>query len=161
MAEAVFRSLVQSHPALSAKISRIDSAGTCDYHSGDSPDPRTMSTLRSHGVKSYKHVARKITASDLQFDYIFAMDRSNLRDLQRLQNNALERDATLRQSGGKLGQIRLFGEGRGGDEQVGDPYYGGQHGFEECYAQAERFARGFAGELCERWDEEANEEEGK
>jgi low molecular weight phosphotyrosine protein phosphatase len=157
MAEAFLRFLVQTHPALSNKISRIDSAGTCDYHSGSSPDPRTLSTLRSHGVKSYKHVSRQITASDFaEFDYILAMDHSNLRDLQRMQKSALGRNTTLKQ--GKLGQVRLFGEGRGGDELVGDPYYGGEQGFEECFAQVERFARGFVGELCERWDGEANEE---
>ena len=149
MAEAYFHSLVQTHPALNAKISRVDSAGTAAYHSGSSPDPRTLSALRSKGIKSYKHVARQITANDfVDFDYILAMDRSNLRDLQRMRKNAVGRNATHEQSGGRFGEVRLFGEGRGADEEVGDPYYGGEEGFEECFAQVERFARGFIGEVC-------------
>ncbi|KAI9778450.1 MAG: hypothetical protein M1839_008096 [Geoglossum umbratile] len=158
MAEGYFHSLVQQHPSLSAKISRLDSAGTAAYHSGDPPDPRTLSTLRSKGITSYKHVARQVTANDfVDFDYILAMDRSNLRDLRRMRKNAVGRSATLEQSGGKVGEVRLFGEGRGGDEEVGDPYYGGEEGFEECFAQVERFARGFVAEVC-RWPDEVSGE---
>ncbi|KAH0542318.1 hypothetical protein FGG08_003255 [Glutinoglossum americanum] len=154
MAEAYFHFLVQTHPSLSARISQLDSAGTTDYHSGSSPDPRTLSALRSKGIESYKHTARQIAANDfVDFDYILAMDNSNLRDLQRMQKRALERNPTLKQPERKLGQVRLFGEGRGGDEQVGDPYYGGDEGFEECFAQIERFALGFVREACE-WEGE-------
>jgi low molecular weight phosphotyrosine protein phosphatase len=67
------------------------------------------------------------------FDYIFAMDRSNLRDLKRLQ----ERKA------GKA-QVMLFGEHSGGKvEVVEDPYYGGTEGFELAYEQCMRFSKNF------------------
>lgn len=61
MAEAVFRSYIASNPSVSNNTAagnnsrkplsfRIDSAGTGAYHAGDPPDPRTLSTLRRHGI---------------------------------------------------------------------------------------------------------------
>jgi low molecular weight phosphotyrosine protein phosphatase len=68
------------------------------------------------------------------FDYIFAMNRSNLRDLQRLQQ---------RKPSGKA-KVMLFGEYSGGKlEVVEDPYYGGMEGFELAYEQCMRFSTNF------------------
>jgi low molecular weight phosphotyrosine protein phosphatase len=62
------------------------------------------------------------------------MDRSNLRDLQRLQERAPRRKA----------QVELFGEFSGGKaETVEDPYYGGKEGFEAAYEQCLRFSTNF------------------
>ncbi|KAI9769248.1 MAG: hypothetical protein M1840_004377 [Geoglossum simile] len=149
MAEAYFDFLRQTNPSLKAKISRLDSAGTSGIHSGGAPDSRTMSTLHSNGIVSYKHTARQVATSDFfDFDYILAMDRSNLKALQRIQKNVIKQNATLERSGRKIGEVRLFGEGRGGDEEVSDPYYDGEEGFEECLTQVKRFARGFVAEVC-------------
>lgn len=69
------------------------------------------------------------------FDYIFAMDRSNLSDLQRLQRKAPDGKA----------KVMLFGEysGTGKAEVIHDPYYGGPSGFEGAYQQALRFSKNF------------------
>ncbi|MCJ1466494.1 hypothetical protein MMC07_005113 [Pseudocyphellaria aurata] len=142
MAEAVFRSLTTSHPC----VARIDSAGTGAYHAGDSPDPRTMSTLEDHGIADYRHGARIVQLSDFSdFDYIFAMDRDNLRDLQR------SRDRWAAKNGGgnaATRQLMLFGDfgGRKGEEVV-DPYYGRQDGFEVAYEQMVRFSKGFISQV--------------
>lgn len=94
MSEGVFRGMAASHPL----INDIDSAGTGAYHAGDPPDPRTMSTLRRHGISNYDHAARKISKDDfLQFDYLLAMDKYNLRDLLDVRESVL---ASLRKSGG-------------------------------------------------------------
>lgn len=75
-------------------------------------------------------------------DYIFAMDRSNLRDLKDLQER----------HGGKA-RVMLFGEFRGGEgkvaEVVGDPYYGGIEGFETAYEQCLRFSKNFLKEVVD------------
>lgn len=73
-----------------------------------------------------------------EFDYIFAMDRKNLRDLQRLQE----------QRPGKA-RVMLFGEYGGGKtaEEIDDPYYGGRDGFKLAYEQALRFSRNFLKEV--------------
>jgi len=60
----------------------------------------------------------QIRASDFdKFDYIFAMDRSNLSDLERIQ----------RQKPGSKAKLSLFGEYSGTNkaEVIEDPYYGG------------------------------------
>ncbi len=140
MAEGVFRSLTTSTPA----ISRIDSAGTGAYHAGDPPDPRTMSTLEAHGLTDYTHVAQKITSADFrEFDYILAMDRANLRDLQRV------RQRVVGEKGEEgVGKLMLFGDfgGRKGEEVV-DPYYGADDGFEVAFEQMGRFSKGFLEEV--------------
>ncbi|KAJ4384927.1 Low molecular weight phosphotyrosine protein phosphatase [Didymella sp. IMI 355093] len=107
MAEGVFQSLVASAPhSTSALVSHIDSCGTGAYHVGDSPDRRTMATLKAHGITTYRHKARKFHTKDFEtFDYILAMDDSNLEDLQEL------RDRAVRKRGEHgLGRVMLFGE---------------------------------------------------
>jgi low molecular weight phosphotyrosine protein phosphatase len=136
MAEGVFRSLAGSHP----RIGTIDSAGTAAYHTLEPPDYRTMDTLRKHGIRDYDHSARKIRAEDFRnFDYILAMDNANLRDLQRAQQRV---NAVGEKTKAK---VMLFGEfgGKPKAEQVGDPYYGGDDGFEEVYEQVSRFSKWF------------------
>lgn len=59
MAEGVFRSLTSKGP-YKALISHVDSAGTGAYHTGDSPDSRTLSTLEDYGITDYMHAARKV-----------------------------------------------------------------------------------------------------
>lgn len=62
------------------------------------------------------------------------MDRSNLRDLQRVHQRA-----------GGDAKVMLFGEyaGKKKAEEVDDPYYGGQRGFEDAYEQCLRFSKNF------------------
>jgi low molecular weight phosphotyrosine protein phosphatase len=69
------------------------------------------------------------------FDYIFAMDRSNLHDLKKLQKRKPNSKA----------KVMLFGEhsGNGRVEVVEDPYYGGREGFEVAYEQCSRFTKHF------------------
>ncbi|MCJ1241491.1 hypothetical protein MMC14_009496 [Varicellaria rhodocarpa] len=140
MAEAVFRSLTKANPA----VAHIDSAGTGAYHVGDSPDPRTMTTLRRHAITDYRHGARKIQLGDLaKFDYIFAMDRQNLSDLQHMLRRAAKNN-----QGEQPGEVLLFGD-YGGEmgEEVIDPYYGANDGFEVVYQQMVRFTQGFLKEM--------------
>ncbi|KAJ5918214.1 Protein-tyrosine phosphatase low molecular weight mammalian, partial [Penicillium verhagenii] len=169
MAEGVFRNVAESHPA----IGEIDSAGTGAYHTLEPPDSRTMSTLRRHNITNYSHAARKVSKDDfLKFDYLLAMDKSNLRDLLDVRDSvitSLQRkanaksgakltpaaiDAALKENGvdTQVAEVRLFGDfgpgGKlhdrvGGGEVVQDPYYGGANGFEEVYHQVVRFSQGF------------------
>jgi low molecular weight phosphotyrosine protein phosphatase len=70
-----------------------------------------------------------------KFDYIFAMDRSNLEDLKRIQ----------RRKPNSKAKVMLFGEysGTSKAEVISDPYYGGRQGFEKAYEQATRFSINF------------------
>lgn len=155
MSEGVFQSI--THPAgkrAHPLISRIDSCGTGAYHVGDSPDPRTMATLKQNGITTYTHAARKFRTRDFEeFDYILAMDDDNLEHLQRLRTREVKKSETEDSVGkvmlfgdfGSLGRGRRKGDGRG--EEVMDPYYGGDDGFEIAYEQAVRFSKKFLEEL--------------
>jgi len=143
MAEGVFQHIAKPkngphHPL----IDKIDSCGTGAYHVGDGPDSRTMSTLVSHGIRTYKHRARKFSTGDFTtFDYIMAMDDDNRDHLIRLRKRLLKQN-NLKDN--ELGRVMLFGEfGGRKEEEVADPYYGGQEGFEIAYEQVVRFTNGF------------------
>jgi low molecular weight phosphotyrosine protein phosphatase len=116
----------------------VDSAGThADiYHNGDSPDGRTMETLRRNGISGYRHRSRGVRSEDFDnFDYVFAMDAYNLQELQKKQRKRPNTKA----------QVMLFGtfNGKSKPEEVGDPYYGADSGFDEVYEQVTRFSKNF------------------
>ena len=120
-----------------------------------------MSTLKSHGITTYRHKARKFhPESDFaNFEYILAMDDDNLEDLQHLRVREVKRN------GGEegVGKVMLFGEfggkrrmggrrkaengGKGRGEEIVDPYYGGDEGFQMAYEQAVRFSKAFVEQL--------------
>ena len=149
MAEAVFRRAIKSHPGVTV----VDSAGTGGYHVGEDPDSRTMQILEDNGITDYRHKGRKIEASDFtSFDYIFAMDRDNLRNLQQMQSRAVKKDTGA--EGKDLGQIILFGDfgGKKG-EIVNDPYFGDDDGFEIAFEQVDRFSKGFIAQVLDQKEE--------
>ena len=131
LADGVFDSIVHEHGQ--ANIIDVDSAGTSGWHVGDAPDKRMRQTAAQHGISIGHLEGRQFVEADLEaFDYIFAMDKSNLDDMLAL-------DST-----GAFGhKVRLFREfdPEPGDFQVPDPYYGGPEGFEEVFQMVERTAR--------------------
>ncbi|WP_374412215.1 low molecular weight protein-tyrosine-phosphatase [Novosphingobium colocasiae] len=63
----------------------VDSAGTGSWHIGHPPDPRARAEAARHGIDIGSYRARQVTPDDfLRFDRIYALDRSNLSDLQEL-----------------------------------------------------------------------------
>jgi protein-tyrosine phosphatase len=60
----------------------IESSGTCGHHVGDRPDARmTRSVQQLYGIKM-THRSRQFSLDDAGFDYVFAMDEENLRDIK-------------------------------------------------------------------------------
>ncbi|KAI9246851.1 phosphotyrosine protein phosphatase I superfamily [Sporodiniella umbellata] len=131
MAEAVFTHTVKERK-LQDKFSRIDSAGTAAYHTGETPDDRSVACCESHGVP-VNHRARKVKEQDFnEFDYILCMDKSNLRNLQ---SAAPKNSKAI---------VKLFGEyDPKGELIIEDPYYGGDEGFEHNFKQVVRASEGF------------------
>ena len=67
---------------LAHRFDKIDSAGTSGFHVGTQPDSRTVALCRRREIP-INHGARIVRDHDFyEFDYIFAMDKSNLRDLK-------------------------------------------------------------------------------
>lgn len=83
MAEYVMRhKLKQAH--LDQRV-KVDSAGTAGYHDGEDMHAGTAKILSQYQIDKAGFVSRKIRTQDWQqFDYIIAMDNSNLQDLHRL-----------------------------------------------------------------------------
>ncbi|MEW5894059.1 MAG: low molecular weight protein-tyrosine-phosphatase [Pseudomonadota bacterium] len=130
-AEGVFRRLV-AEAGLEHRI-QIDSAGTHDYHIGKPPDRRALTAAASRGYDLSPLRGRQVTPHDFaEFDYVLAMDRDNLADLQRLCPNDQRH---------KLRLFLSFSE-RFCNQEVPDPYYGGAQGFEQVLDMVEDAARG-------------------
>ena len=109
----------------------VDSCGTANYHIGDSPDSRSVANARKNGV-TINHVGRQLTAGDLDyFDLILAMDKSNLANIFRLQSE----EAHI----AKIRLMREFDPHQNGEE-VPDPYYGGEQGFQQVFDILDRSA---------------------
>jgi len=103
----------------------VDSAGTSSYHIGDSPDYRAQKKTLVYDIDISKQQARQFTANDFkEFDYIFAMDNANYRDI-----------ITLAQTTEEKNKVKLFLDFTYPNENkdVPDPYYGGDEGFENVY----------------------------
>jgi protein-tyrosine phosphatase len=135
----VLRELVtREAPDLSVEI---DSAGIGDWHIGEPPDQRALTAARRRGLDMSRLRARQIASEDFaRFDFILAMDRANLSDLRR-------RAPTQYRE-----RVRLFLEFApdAGVDEVPDPYYGGEAGFEEVLDLAEQAARGLLSHIRER-----------
>ncbi|MGQ9838800.1 MAG: low molecular weight protein-tyrosine-phosphatase [Cyanobacteriota bacterium] len=97
-----------------------DSAGTSAYHIGSPPDPRMRQAAQSYGLE-LRGEARQIRPTDLrEFDLILAMDRQNYHDI-----------LSLDPQGKYAEKVRLICSycRFHPDEEVPDPYYGGEAGF--------------------------------
>lgn len=118
-ADGIFRDMVKREK-LDQKII-VDSAGTGGWHIGKAPDSRTVAAAKTRGYDLSILRARQVSRSDFdEFDYVLAMDHSNLRDLQALRPSHFS---------GHLGLFLEFGSHKH-HREVPDPYYGGHDGFE-------------------------------
>jgi protein-tyrosine phosphatase len=118
-AEGVFRALCEREGLGDAV--RIESAGTGAYHIGNPPDPRAQAAAKRRGIDLSGQRARQVTRADFDvFDYVLAMDGSNLADLRRV----CPPD--------RHGRLRLFLDFAPDApvREVPDPYYGEGDGFE-------------------------------
>lgn len=116
----------------------LDSAGTIGYHAGNPPDSRMVRAARRRGMEM-RGAARQVVHGDFdRFDLILVMDRENQADLK-----------SLRPRPDQWAKVRMFCDfcENHTDEEVPDPYYGGDAGFDEVLDLLED---GCAG-LLTRW----------
>jgi protein-tyrosine phosphatase len=137
-AEGVLRDIAaREFPALTLEV---DSAGTADYHVGEPPDRRSVAAARRRGYDIAQLRARQVLRSDFaRFDYVLAMDRANLAELER------QRPA------GARARLALFMEfaPQIGAEEVPDPYHLGIEDFERVLDLCEAAARGLLAHLVQ------------
>ena len=119
-AEGVFRALLDAEGL--GRAIEADSAGTHGYHVGDPPDTRSQAAAARRGIDLSGQRSRLFGAGDFEtFDYVLAMDRMNYRTLSI---------ACPARARGRLALFLDFAPSLGFDE-VPDPYYGAEDGFEE------------------------------
>lgn len=118
-AHGVFNALLERE-GLTHVVS-VESAGISGWHIGEPPDSRTSAAAKTRGYDLTVLRGRQVNREDFElYDYILAMDKSNLSDL---------RDLCPQGFAGHLGLFLEFGSQQDYLE-VPDPYYGGAKGFE-------------------------------
>lgn len=124
---------------LSHKV-HVESAGTHSYHLGQPPHDDTLRELDRHGIKAPAALSRLVTIADFtKFDFLLAMDRANLSDLNNIRHQLKEpaRDSE---------QLRLLLEFASPELQlatgceVPDPYYSG--GFDRVFSLVDQACDG-------------------
>lgn len=138
-AEAVFRRRVQER-GLAERI-RVDSCGTASWHAGKSPDPRSIAAARERDYDLSPLRARQLCWEDFfEFDYLLAMDESNL--------GILRREAPLDYAG-HIGLLLDFAPDAP-EREVPDPYYGDGGGFVRVLELVEAASDGLLVEIARR-----------
>tara|TARA_R100001369_G_scaffold92234_3_gene136332 strand:+ start:2493 stop:2852 length:360 start_codon:yes stop_codon:yes gene_type:complete len=102
----------------------VDSAGTASYHIGKKPDTRSIAIAKKYGIDISQQRCRQFSAKDFEeFDLIYAMDKSNYRNIIALAKNENE-----------IAKVNLLlHRSNLANKEVPDPYYGGEDGFEEIF----------------------------
>lgn len=102
---------------------KVDSAGTGDWHVGETPCPNSVKVAKNNGVDISNLTSRQVNKMDFEkFDLVVALDAQNYTDLKALGARNLV----------KLGDFGYEGA------DVPDPYFfNGFDGFNEVYKMCE------------------------
>jgi protein-tyrosine phosphatase len=140
LAQGAFQALVDERGLSQHFV--LDSAGTGAWHVGENPDPRSVRTAAQHQVDIAQQRGRVFIQEDMKrFDYIFAMDLSN------------QRDIIQRHTDGHSTKVHLFLERTvGKDAEVPDPYYGRSDGFEHVWSLVLQAGEAWLNEICKQHD---------
>jgi protein-tyrosine phosphatase len=137
LAEVVVKAVAEERGL--ADVFHFESAGTGSWHVGGSADPRSAAKALEKGLSLEQHQAQQITRQNIQdWDIFVAMDKDNQRSLIRM--GAAPETVIM---------MRDF-EGVSPAPDVPDPYYGGEHGFEDAYVMLQSNAQGLLDFLVEK-----------
>ena len=113
MADAVLQDMI--YKAGLADQIMVDSAGTGNWHSGETAHRGTLEVLKRHDIP-YGGRARQLKRTDLSdFDYILAMDKSHLPVIERMAEGSQAEIALFMSYANRAGTDRTI--------EVPDPYY--------------------------------------
>jgi protein-tyrosine phosphatase len=141
MAEGVFRHVADEAGLL--HLFDLDSAGMGDWHKGQAPDHRAQKAALARGVDISGQSARKVELEDFEdFDLILAMDSSNIADLEDIAPHGARH---------KIKRFLDFAP-HVPEQDVPDPYYGGEVGFDQALDLIEAAAKGLLSELVQKND---------
>ena len=139
-AHGVFQTMVEKVNL--AKFIDVDSAGTSGWHIGEPPDKRSSAEALKAGYDLRNLRGRQVQKSDFEvFDYILAMDRANLVELEEMRPENYS---------GHLGLFLEFSQDENYTE-VPDPYYGGGEGFRTVLSLVESASTGLLAEIRNKY----------
>jgi protein-tyrosine phosphatase len=133
-AEAIFISLIEKKGLTDGFI--VDSAGTGSWHIGKKADSRMRIAAERRDINILIK-ARQINRKDFdEFNYIIDMDDSNFKNIQDLKN---------RTASTGFAEIKKIQDFRSvfNDQEVPDPYFGGDEGFDYVLDILEDSVKGF------------------
>lgn len=130
--EAVLNKMIQDQNL--AHLLSCESAGTADYHVGEEPDSRTQRHGKKRGYK-FESLAQQFNAKKHfeHFDLILCLDRTNLRNVQRLDVDGKYAD--------KIKLLMDFAD-KNKSAEVPDPYHCDEKVFETVIDFCEEACRG-------------------
>lgn len=135
LAEGILKSKVDQSQVF------VDSAGTGDYHIDGSPDPRSIAIAKKNNLDITYQRGRQFQAEDFdKFDRIYVMDNQNFKDVISLARNDDDRAKV---------QLILDEIFPAENVDVPDPYFGGEHGFENVYQMLDEACEKIANQLKE------------
>ncbi len=103
----------------------IDSAGTANYHVGNPPDRRSIAVGKKYGIDISNLKGRQFSVNDFDaFDLIYVMDDSNYRNVISMARSEQDKSKV------KFILNEIYPNQ---NFDVPDPYYGGDHGFEDVF----------------------------
>lgn len=119
----------------------VSSAGTGNWHVGESPDARATEAASKRGYDMNALRARQLAESDFKhYDLVLAMDRSNITNMRRVcPAGCLSKIGLLM---GYAPQALL--------DEVPDPYYGGEEGFNLVLNLLEEACDNLISTVCEQ-----------
>ncbi len=117
----------------------VDSAGTGDYHIDDAPDPRSVAIAKKNNLDITYQRGRQFQVEDFdKFDRIYVMDNQNFKDVISLARNDDDKAKV---------QLILDEIFPAENVDVPDPYFGGDHGFENVYQMLDEACEKIAHQL--------------
>ena len=118
LAEGILRSKLSDEKFI------IESAGTSNFHSGSSPDQRSIEIAKKHNIDISEQKSRVFSVYDFEtFDYIFVMDFANYNDIIKLAKDQSEID-----------KVKLILDYPNSNlSEVPDPYFGEKKGFKKVF----------------------------
>lgn len=131
LGEGIFKDLVDKKGLTENFF--IDSAGTAAYHIGQPADSRMQETAYKRGILLTSKGRQFCEKDFFDFDYILAMDQSNLKNILRLKPANATAHVSL---------LRDF-DPEPDTKDVPDPYYGGLQGFENVFNIVDRSCKEF------------------
>lgn len=117
----------------------VDSAATSNFHVGDKPDSRSISTAYLHNIDITSQRGRQFKIADFdEFDVVFVMDSSNYNDI-----------IGLAKTEDQFKKVKLIMNEvePGKNINVPDPYYGGDEGFEKVFQMLDKATTAFLEKL--------------